>query len=83
MITDKFYLQVTQTTFKERFWNHNKDLNHMQFIKNTELSKYIYLLKDPRAPYIYQRVNNFKRKRYYKTNYCPLHLTLDTVSYQN
>ena len=37
----KFYFRVAQTPFKEMFWNHNKDFNHEQYIKSTELSKYI------------------------------------------
>ena len=45
------YIGVAQTPFKERFWNHNRDFNHEQYIKNTELSKYIWLLKDAGTPY--------------------------------
>ena len=42
----KFYFGVAQTPFKERFQNHNRDFNHEQYIKSTELSKHIWLLKD-------------------------------------
>ena len=38
----KFYFGVAQTPFKERFWNHNRDFNHKQYIKSTELCKYIW-----------------------------------------
>ena len=46
-----FIFGVAQTLFKGRFWNHNRVLNHKQYIKNTELSKYIWLLKDAGTPY--------------------------------
>ena len=42
----KFYFGLAQTPCKERFWNHNREFNHRQYIKSTELSKYIWLLKD-------------------------------------
>ena len=37
---------MTETSFKVRFGNHTKDFNHKKYIKSTELSKYIWLLKD-------------------------------------
>ena len=39
----KIYFGLAAITFKERFRNHKKDFNHS---KNTELSKYIWSLKD-------------------------------------
>ena len=33
------------------FRNHNRDFNHEQYIKSTELSKYIWSLKDAGTPY--------------------------------
>ena len=47
----KFYFGVAQTPFKERFRNHNRDFNHKQYINFTELSKYIWSLKDAGTPY--------------------------------
>ena len=47
----KIYFGLPATTFKERFENHNKDFNHKQHSKNTELSKYIWSLKDAKIPY--------------------------------
>ena len=35
----KFYFGVAQSPFQERFWNHNRDFNHKQYIKRAELSK--------------------------------------------
>ena len=40
------YFGVAATTFKERLGNHKKDFNHKQRNKNTDLSKYIWSLKD-------------------------------------
>ena len=40
----KFYLEVTETPFKERFGNHMQDFKHTKY--NTELSKYVWELKD-------------------------------------
>ena len=47
----RFYFGVAQTPFKERFRNHDRDFNHKQYIKNTELCKYIWSLKDAGTPY--------------------------------
>ena len=38
---NKFYFGVAQTPFKEKFRNHNSDFNREQYIKRTELSKYV------------------------------------------
>ena len=45
------YFGLAATTFKERFENHKKDFNHKQHSKITELSKYIWSLKDAKIPY--------------------------------
>jgi len=37
---------LTATSFKERFRNHTRDFSHKQYIKSTELSKYIWDLKE-------------------------------------
>ena len=42
----KFYLGVTQTPFKECFGNHMRDLKHPKYRNSTELSKYVWELKD-------------------------------------
>ena len=42
----KFYLGVTETRFKERFRNHTRDFKHPKDRNSTELSKYIWELKD-------------------------------------
>ena len=42
----KFYLGVSETPFKERFRNHKKEFTHKKYRNSTELSKYIWQLKD-------------------------------------
>ena len=42
---------IAQIPFKERFRKNNRDFNHNQYIKRTELSKYIWSLRDARTPY--------------------------------
>ena len=42
----KFYLGVTETPFKERFGNHTRDFKHFKYRNSTELSKYLWELKD-------------------------------------
>ena len=68
----KFYFGLAQTPFKERFRNHNRDFNHEQYIKSTELSKYIWSLKDAGTSYtiIWSIIAKVKGSR--KVNYCPL-----------
>ena len=42
----KLYLGVTETPFKERFRNHEKEFTHKKHRNSTEFSKYIWQLKD-------------------------------------
>ena len=42
----KFYFGLTETPFKDRFGNHTRDFKHKTYSKSTELSKYIWDLKD-------------------------------------
>ena len=37
----KFYLGVTETSFKERFGDHTRDFRHPKYRNSTELSKYV------------------------------------------
>ena len=70
-----FYFGVAQTPFKERFRNHNRDFNYEQYIKSTELSKYIWWLKDARTPCTINWSIVAKVKGNTKISYCPLCLT--------
>ena len=42
----KIYFDLTETTFKERHWNHKTSFNNIGCMKDTELSKCIWSLKD-------------------------------------
>jgi hypothetical protein len=37
---------MTSTSFKERYRNHNRSFNHKKYSYDTELSKYIWKLKE-------------------------------------
>ena len=71
----KFYYGVSETPFKERFRNHTKEFKHAKYRNSTELSKYIWKLKDasitPLVPW------EIAAKVYSKTkiDYCKLCLT--------
>ena len=42
----KIYIGLAETPFKDRFRNHTKSFNHKKYEKETELSKYIWSLKE-------------------------------------
>ena len=42
----KFYFRLTETPFKARFGNHIRDFKYKTYSKSTELSKYIWNLKE-------------------------------------
>ena len=46
MMKKSFYLGVTETPFKESFGNHMRDFKHLKYRNSTELSKYVWELKD-------------------------------------
>ena len=62
----RYTFGLAATTFKERFGNHKKGFNHKQHNKNTELSKYIWSLKDAKIPY------SIKWSIVEKVDRCPL-----------
>ena len=58
----KYYLGLSETTFKERYRNHKKESNHSKYQNSTELSKYIWKLKRDKIDFtikwsIVERVN--------------------------
>ena len=82
---ENIYFELAATVFKERFGNHKKYINHKQHSKNTELSKYIWSLKDAKISYsikwsIVERVYGKT-----KIDRCPLCLTekLQLIEYYN
>ena len=44
--TEKVYYGLTEGDFKARYNNHNKSINHRKYESETELSSYIWDLKD-------------------------------------
>ncbi|XP_065070331.1 uncharacterized protein LOC135695263 [Rhopilema esculentum] len=71
----KKYIGLTEGTFKLRYANHNKDFKHERYKKSTELSKYIWKLKEQgKIPTIKWRI--VKRiKSTARSNFCKLCLT--------
>ena len=71
----KFYFGVSETLFKERFRNHKKEFIHKEYRKRTELSKYIWQLKDMTiTPVVTMKVVT-KVFSDTKINSCKLYLT--------
>ena len=44
--SDKKYFGIAETSFKYRFRNHTRDFRHKKYVNSTELSKYMWKLKD-------------------------------------
>ena len=81
----KIYFALAETPFKVWFANHNKDFNHGQYKKSTELSKYMWSLKEDQ---ITSRIRRSIFEKVYgrtKIILCPLCLalwnTLMTIDY--
>ena len=71
----KKYLGAAETSFKERYNNHTRDFKHKKYMKCTELSKYIWNLKNQGiTPIVKWRI---VKKVYSKVspNYCKLCFT--------
>ena len=47
----KHYIGMTSNTFKERYRNHIKSFNHKKYSNETELSKYVWHLKENNTDY--------------------------------
>ena len=73
MYLDNSVVLIYCSSLKSR--NHNSDFNHEQYIKSTELSKYIWSLKDAGTPYTINWSIVAKVKGSTKVDYCPLCLT--------
>ena len=55
----KIYFDLTETTFKERHWNYKTSFNNRGRMKDTELSKYTWSLKDQsKTQPIVEKVNS-------------------------
>ena len=47
----KFYFGLAETIFKERYNKHKRDIRHIKYLYNTELTKYIWNLKNNNIKY--------------------------------
>ena len=43
---DKKYFGIAETSFKDRFRNHTREFRHKKYVNRTELSKYMWKLKE-------------------------------------
>jgi hypothetical protein len=48
---DNTYIGLTENSFKTRYTNHTSTFRHNKYRNSTELSKYIWSLKDASVPY--------------------------------
>ena len=48
---NKFYIGLAETTFKERYNNHKRDIKHENYKNNTELTKHIWNLNNQNHSY--------------------------------
>ena len=71
----KFYLGISETPFKERFRNHKKEFAHKKYRNSTELSRYIWQLKDANITPIVTWKVVAKVFSDTKINFCKLCLT--------
>lgn len=72
----KSYIGLSETPFKVRFRNHTKDFKHKKYSKSTELSKYIWSLKESNIePSIRWSILHKVHTNKVKCNYCKLCLT--------
>ena len=55
---DKKYFGISETPFKDRYNNHTRDFRHKEYVNSTELSKYIWKLKDE------GEINSFNNMEY-------------------
>ena len=71
----KKYLGAAETSFKERYSNHTRDFKHKRYMKYTELSKYIWSLKNQDVTHIVKWSIVEKVNSKVSLNYCKLCLT--------
>ena len=70
----KFYFGLTETPLKDRFGNHTRDFKHKTYSNSTELSKYLWDLKETGKNPIAKWSILEKVYSNTKINYCKLYL---------
>ena len=71
----KFYYGLTETSFKERYRNHKKSLEHERYRYDTELSKYVWELNDQQKSAVIKWSIAKKVNGKVKSDFCKLCLT--------
>ena len=71
----KIYIGLTETTFKECYRNHVKSFKNKKYSKDTELSKYIWSLKDKKKTPTLKWSVMKSIKSSLRSSTCPLCLT--------
>ena len=72
----KFYIGLTEPQFKDRYRNHTKSFKHAKYSKETELSKYIWSLKeDGKTATIEWSIVKKINTQIPRVNFCSLCLT--------
>ena len=57
------YIGLTSSTFKERYYRHNKSFNHEKYENETELSKYAWRLKKNKFSITWKIISHAITKR--------------------
>ncbi|KXJ26852.1 Nose resistant to fluoxetine protein 6 [Exaiptasia diaphana] len=73
--TTKNYIGLTEGTFKQRFSQHKSTFKHRKHINSTELSKYIWQLKDKKQDFNIKTIISRARPYNNKSKRCDLCLT--------
>ena len=71
----KFYIGLSDTTFKERYNNHKRDFLNRRYEISTKLSKYIWSLQESGIEFIVHWKILSHLKGMTKRDYCSLCLT--------
>ena len=62
---DVKYFGISETAFRDSYRNHTRDFRHKEYINSTELSKYIWKLKDEGGtPSVIWNIMSAFQKRY-------------------
>ena len=66
----KYYLGLAETTFKERYTNHKSSFNNENSKNSTELSKYVWSLRENnKIPSIKWKIVKIVKQHHLSTNY--------------
>ncbi|KAJ8039557.1 hypothetical protein HOLleu_17316 [Holothuria leucospilota] len=73
-VEPKTYIGISGGPFKQRYYNHRKSFNHQKHAKDTELSKYIWALKEEEKSFEIKweilKTSNTKQRASSQCNLC-------------